>query len=112
MKNWRISSIRTTAADRTAVLLLLALLTLAAAVLSLSLGAVPISPADVLRGLFGKGGNAIWYASTPRIAWKHSSASFAVKTILSVISDDKTSFETAAPRNEDIDVTNAAAPHI
>ena len=68
MKNWRISSIRRLAAERTAVLLLLALLTLAAAVLSLSLGAVPVSPADVLRGLFGMGKNAaiIRYVRLPR----------------------------------------------
>ena len=68
MKNWRTSSIRRPAAERTAVLLLLALLTLAAAILSLSLGAVPVPPAGVLRGLFGAGKDAaiIRYVRLPR----------------------------------------------
>lgn len=59
MKNWWISSIRTTRPKQITVLLLLALLTLVTTVLSLGLGAVPISPLNVLRALMGSGEDTI-----------------------------------------------------
>ena len=57
MKNWRTSS--TARPKRAAVLLPLALLTLLLALLSLGLGAVPISPMEVLRALLGNGEDTV-----------------------------------------------------
>lgn len=56
MKNWRISSIQS---NRPAVLFLLAVLTLALAMLSLGLGAVPVSPTGVLQALLGIGEDTV-----------------------------------------------------
>ena len=59
MKSWQKSSIRINRPKRAAVLLSLALLTLLIAILSLGLGAVPISPLHVLRALLGGGEDTV-----------------------------------------------------